>query len=155
MNFDQAFETLIGHEGGYSNHVNDPGGETKFGIAKRSYSGEDIPNMTLERAKEIYRRDFWNAVKGDQLPYPVAFEVFDAAVNHGVGAAVRMMQKAIGVSADGILGPVTLATAQTMDPLRFKCKFNGARLQFYTDLPTWPSFGKGWSRRVANNLKDA
>jgi lysozyme family protein len=155
MNFDTAFEALIGHEGGFVDHPNDPGGATKYGISKRSYPNEDIPNLTLARAKEIYRRDFWNAVKGDQLPYPVAFEVFDAAVNHGVGAAVRLLQKACGVSADGILGPVSLATAQAMDPLKFKCRFNGARLQFYTDLPNWQSFGKGWARRVANNLKDA
>jgi lysozyme family protein len=155
MNFDTAFEALIGHEGGFVDHPNDPGGATKYGISKRSYPNEDIPNLTLARAKEIYRRDFWNAVKGDQLPYPVAFEVFDAAVNHGVGTAVRLLQKACGVSADGILGPVSLATAQAMDPLKFKCRFNGARLQFYTDLPNWQSFGKGWARRVANNLKDA
>lgn len=155
MNFDLAFERLIGHEGGYVDHKDDPGGETKFGIAKRSYPAEDIPNLTLARAKEIYKRDFWNAVKGDQLPYPIAFEVFDAAVNHGVGTAVRLLQKAIGVSTDGILGPVSLATAQAMDPARFKARFNGQRLQFYTDLPTWASFGKGWVRRVANNLKEA
>ena len=109
--------------------------------------------MTRSQMEAIYKRDYWDKIKGDDLPFAVAFEVFDAAVNHGVGQAVRMLQKACGVSADGIIGPITLSTAQAMGGNRFKCRFNAERLQFYTDLPTFPAFGKGWVRRVANNLR--
>lgn len=155
MNFDTAFDALIGHEGGYVNHPTDPGGETKYGISKRAYPGEDIKNLTIDRAKELYRRDYWSAIKGDSLPFPVAFEVFDSAVNHGVGQATRFMQRALGLSADGIIGPITLAKAQAVNPDQFRMKFNAERLDFYSDLPTWPAFGRGWCKRVANNLRRA
>ena len=154
MNFDTAFETLIGHEGGYVNHPTDPGGETKFGISKRAYPAVDIPTLTLERAKEIYRRDYWDRVKGDALPYAVAFNVFDMAVNSGVSPAIKAMQNALGVTADGVIGPVTVGKAMAMDPVRFAVRFNAARLQFYTELPTWSTFGKGWARRIVSNLKE-
>jgi lysozyme family protein len=153
MNFEHAFAIVIGHEGGYVNHPSDPGGETKYGISKRSYPALDIATLTLDDARAIYRRDYWNRIKGDDLPPHVAVQVFDAAVNHGCGQAIRLLQRACGVSEDGLIGPVTLATAQAMDPLRFLCRFNAARLEFYTDLPTWPTFGRGWARRVAKNLK--
>ena len=81
MNFDAAFKRLIGHEGGYVNHPSDPGGATNFGISKRSYPGEDIAGMTLERAKTIYKRDFWGPAACDALPDAVRFDVFDMAVN--------------------------------------------------------------------------
>lgn len=152
-NFDMAFDLLLGHEGGYVNHPTDPGGETNWGISKRAYPGEDIKNLTVERAKELYRRDYWSAIKADSMPFAVAFEVFDAAVNHGVGRASRMLQSALGLSADGIIGPVTLATAQAIDTDRFRMKFNAERLDFYSDLSTWPAFGRGWAKRVANNLR--
>lgn len=153
MNFDQAFERLIGHEGGYVNDSRDPGGETRYGVSKRQYPNVDIAKLTLDEAKAIYRRDYWTAIRGDEMPYAVAFEVFDAAVNQGVTVAIRLLQRAIGVSADGVIGSVTLATAQAADPEKFRMKFNAARLDYYTELPTWPAFGKGWVRRVANNLR--
>lgn len=153
MNFDTAFDAVIGHEGGYVWHKDDPGGETRYGISKRAYPGEDIKNLTVERAKELYHRDYWTAIKGDSMPFPIAFEVFDSAVNHGVGQAVRFLQKALGVSADGMIGPVTIATAQAVNPDRFRMKFNAERLDFYTDLSAWPAFGRGWVKRVANNLR--
>lgn len=153
MNFDVAFERLIGHEGGYVNHPKDPGGETNFGISKRSYPDVDIKNLTLEQAKGIYLRDFWDACRCSEMPFEVSFQVFDAAVNHGPERAALLLQEALGVSQDGIIGNVTLATAQTCDPTKFRMKFNAARLFFYTMLPTWPAFGKGWVRRVAGNLR--
>ncbi len=97
MNFDQAFERLIGHEGGYVNHPADPGGATKYGISRRSYPGEDIKGMTLARAKEIYARDYWGAAACDALPDGIKFDVFDMAVNSGVSAAIRLVQRAAGV----------------------------------------------------------
>ena len=80
-------------------------------------------------------------------------EVFDAAVKHGAKQAVLFMQRALKVAADGIIGPVTLGAAKKIDPAVFVARFNGERLMFYTDLKTWPSFGRGWSRRVAAQLR--
>lgn len=154
-NFDDAFEALIGHEGGYVNHPKDPGGETKFGITKRSYPKEDIKGMTLERAKAIYKRDFWDKVRGDELPMPVAFNLFDGAVNSGPSQAIKWMQKAAGVDDDGKLGPITLAAFLAEEPLILAIRYNGHRLKFMTDLGTWPTFGKGWARRIAANLMAA
>jgi len=158
MNFDVAFETLIGHEAGYVNHPSDPGGETKYGITKRTYPNEDIRNLTIERAKEIYKRDFWNKVKGDQLPYVVAFNFFDGAVNSGVSNSVRWLQRASSteeapVADDGKFGPISLGAALRFDPEVLAARYNGERLQFMTNLSTWSIFGRGWARRIANNLK--
>lgn len=153
MDFENAFDRVISSEGGYVNDPRDPGGETRYGISKRAYPHEDIPGMTLERAKQLYKRDYWDAIKGDQMPYDVAVHVFDTAVNCGVATAARMLQKALGVQADGVLGPFTLSTAQAIDPARFAAKFNAERLDYYAALPTWPAYGKGWVKRVANQLR--
>ncbi|MCO6445820.1 MAG: glycoside hydrolase family 108 protein [Anaerolineae bacterium] len=150
--FERAFARTVGHEGGEVNDPRDPGGHTKFGISQRAYPAEDIANLTLERARLLYRRDYWNRVRGDYLPEAVAMEAFDAAVNHGVMPAVRMMQRALGVDDDGIIGPITLQAAQDIEPAVFVARFNGWRLFYYTSLKTWPHFGKGWARRVAQNL---
>lgn len=152
MNFDEAFELLIGHEGGYVNHPNDPGGETKYGISKRAYPTEDIAGLTLERAKVIYRRDYWDRVEADSLPPEIRFDVFDVAVNSGVGTAVKMLQRASFAEADGVLGPRTRLAIKSMNPLVLFARINGARLAFMADLPTWPTFGRGWAKRIASNL---
>lgn len=150
--FDRAFEAIIGHEGGYVNHPDDPGGETKYGITKRSYPKENIRALTLERAKEIYRRDFWEPVRADELPYVVAFNLFDAAVNSGRGQAVRWLQRAAGVADDGIFGPITLGATLQADPAVLAARMLGHRLKFMADLSRWKTFGKGWARRIAANL---
>jgi lysozyme family protein len=155
MTFDDAFMAVIGAEGGYVNHPADPGGETMYGISKRSYPNEDIKNLTLARAKEIYKKDYWDAIKGDQLPYAVARLVFDCAVNMGVKTAIIIMQKCLGVSTDGLIGNVTLATAQAFEPARFTAHFNAARIDYYCMLPTFATFGKGWMHRVAEQLRSA
>ena len=89
MNFDTAFDKLIAHEGGYVDHPSDPGGATNFGISQRSYPGEDIRNMTLERAKLIYRRDFWGPAGCESVPEAIRVDLFDMAVNSGVSRAVK------------------------------------------------------------------
>lgn len=155
MNFDQAFEQLIGHEGGYVNDPHDPGGETKYGISRRSYPGEDIAGMTLERAKTIYLRDFWGPAGCDAVPDGLKFDLFDMAVNSGKAAAVRALQRACGEREDGVLGPRTLQAMSGMNQTRLAARFNGARLALLADLPTWPAFGRGWARRVAQNLMEA
>ena len=153
MNFDEAFDKLIGHEGGYVNNPRDPGGETKFGISKRSYPTIDIAGLTLEHAKAIYKRDYWNRAHCDELPGAMAFQIFDTAVNSGVGQATRFLQRAINVADDGVVGPVTLAAAGRWPASQLVCLFNAERLMFMTKLSTWETFGRGWARRIAENLR--
>ncbi|MDB5540796.1 MAG: hypothetical protein JWQ89_2523 [Devosia sp.] len=155
MNFDEAFEKLIGHEGGYVNSRADPGGETKFGISKRSYPGENIPAMTLERAKQIYLRDYWGPCGADALPDGMKLQVFDMAVNSSVAQTVKVLQRAVGETDDGVLGPMTLQAVNSMQPARLLARFNGYRLHFMADLSNWPSFSRGWAKRVAYNLLEA
>jgi lysozyme family protein len=151
MNFDTAFEKLIGHEGGYSNNPHDPGGETKFGISKRSYPALDIAALTLAEAKAIYRRDYWDRAQCDRLPPDLAFDLFDAAVNSGIGQAIRWLQRSVGVADDGYVGPLTLgALTRDGDLSAVQARFNGHRLAFMTSLSTWQTFGKGWARRIAS-----
>lgn len=155
MNFDAAFERLLGHEGGYVDNPRDPGGETKYGISRRSYPGEDIAGMTLERAKAIYRRDYWGPAGCDAVPDALRFDLFDAAVNSGVPAAIRLLQRAVGEVQDGVLGPLTIQAASSMPAPRIVARFNGARLAMLADLPAWPAFSRGWARRIASNLQEA
>lgn len=167
MNYDEAFARVIGHEGKFQNHYHDRGnwtsgqvgiGElrgTKYGISAMSYPKEDIKNLTLERAKEIYHEDFWLRVRGDLLPNAIAYQLFDAAINHGIGNAIRMLQRAVGVADDGQLGPRTrdaVYEKSTDDVLKL---FLAERLEFFTRLSTWEQFGKGWARRVAENMRYA
>lgn len=151
--FKEYIERILGHEGGYVNHPNDPGGETNWGIAKRSYPQLNIKTLTREKAIEIYRDDFWIRYRCNELPEDVAFQVLDAAVNHGGGNAIRWLQRSVGVADDGVIGSVTLAACRRMAPADILLLFNAERLEFYTKLSTWPSFGKGWTRRVAGNLR--
>lgn len=152
MDFEIAFDRLIGHEGGYVNNPADPGGETNFGISKRSYPSENIRDLTLERARQIYRRDYWGPAGGDVLPDAIRFDVFDMAVNSGVRQSIKTLQQAVGVKPDGLIGSVTLMAIQEMQPFVIVARFNMQRLLFMTDLSTWKDFGKGWARRVAHNV---
>ena len=152
MTFDEAFERLIGHEGGYVDHPADPGRATKYGITQRSYPGEDIAGMTLVRAKAIYHRDFWLAAGCDSVPDGVKFDLFDMAVNSGTKAAIRNLQRAVGATEDGTIGSETLSAIARMPAARVAARFNGHRLNLMASLPTWPAFGRGWARRIASNL---
>lgn len=154
MNFDQAFEKLIGHEGGYVNNLADPGGETKFGISRRAYPLEDIKGMTLEHAKALYLRDYWGPAGCDAVPDGIKFDLFDMAVNSGPVTAIKTLQRAVGTTPDGLLGPKTLQAVNAMPAVRLLARFNGQRLDLMADLKTWPVFGRGWAKRVASNLKD-
>lgn len=155
MTFDEAFERLIGHEGGFIDHPADPGGATNFGISQRSYPGEDIRGMTLERAKTIYARDFWGPAGCAAVPDALRFDLFDMAVNAGVKPAVKALQASCGETVDGILGPLTVQALGTMPAPRLIARFNGHRLEHMASLSTWPAFGRGWARRIASNLQEA
>jgi len=109
--FKHAVELILEHEGGYVNHPDDRGLETNFGISKRAYPEVDIKNLTKTEAKEIYRRDYWNRVMGDDLPFPLALVTFDAAVNSGVSRASKWLQTAVEAYPDGVVGPLTVEGA--------------------------------------------
>lgn len=151
--FDVFIERLLSHEGGYVNDPKDPGGETQWGISKRSYPTLNIRKLTRAQAIEIYRRDFWERSRADDLPPAVGFQLLDAAVNSGIGQATRWLQQAVGVADDGVIGPVTLGALRIADPSDLVMRFNAARLDFMTRLGGWDRFGKGWARRIAQNLR--
>jgi lysozyme family protein len=150
MNFDQAFDRLIGNEGNYTPGVGDPGGETKYGISKRSYPAVDIKNLTIDGAKEIYLRDFWNPI-GDADP-TIKFQVFDFAVNSGISTAIRKLQAAIGVADDGHWGPISASKLAAIPVPQVLMRFIAQRLRFWTALSLWPTFGRGWANRAATDL---
>lgn len=158
MTFDQAFDALMVSEGGYVSHPSDPGGATNFGITQKvalqeGYMG-DMRFLSRATAADIYRRRYWNAIRAEDLPEPLRFAVFDAAVNSGVTQAVKWLQRVLGVGDDGVIGPVTLKAAKSCDAVKCAAKFHGERLDFMTSLPTWAAFGRGWARRIASNLKE-
>lgn len=167
MDFDQAFERLIGHEGGMSLDPKDKGNwtggrtgagqlkGTKYGISAAAYPGEDIASLTLDRAKALYRRDYWGAAGCDAVPDGLKFDLFDMAVNSGTKPAAKALQRAVGEVQDGIIGPRTLTALQSMPAPRLVARFNGARLMYLADAETWATHGKGWTRRVAANLLEA
>jgi lysozyme family protein len=156
MDFEEAFKKLMEHEGGYSNHPNDPGGETMYGITKRvaranGYIG-DMRNLPLELAKKIAKTEYWNPVSADLLPTPIKFDMFDAAYNSGPMQALKWLQKALFVEADGVVGTQTLTALKASNPVSVLARFNGQRLNAMTDMRNWNSFSRGWSKRVAQNL---
>lgn len=152
MDFDRAFDKVIGHEGGYVNDPRDPGGETKYGISRRAYPNLDIRNLTIDQAKGIYKRDYWDRCLCDQLPGLLRFHIFDAAVNSGVKQAAIWLQRAVGANADGIVGPRTIAAARAANPERVVAHMTGQRLSFMADLKNWSVHGRGWVKRLASNL---
>jgi lysozyme family protein len=156
MNFDEAFDRLMGHEGGYVNDPLDPGGETNWGITKRvalefGYSGS-MRELTKDRAKEIAKKGYWDRAKCDSYDPAIAFQVMDATFHHGYGNAVRFLQRAAGVAADGAVGPITVAAVKSQSVTDILMRFLSYRLNFMTDLSGWSHDGRGWAKRVAKNL---
>ena len=157
MNFDDAVKRVLMHEGGYSDHAADPGGKTMFGIteavARRVGYRGDMRELPIELAKRIYREDYWEEVRADELPPEVRYIMFDAAVNSGPRQAVVWLQQALGVYVDGVLGPITVARANQVDPEHLRRSCLAQRLRFMTNLNTWPSFGRGWARRICDLME--
>ena len=155
IDFDKAFDRLIGHEGGYVNDVRDPGGETNWGISKRSYPQLDIARLTRDDAKAIYRHDFWDVL--GEADAAIKYQVFDFAVNGGLPVSIRKLQAAIGVADDGNFGPVSRAKLAAMEVNDVLLRFNAQRLRFYASLSDalWKPFGRGWVNRVAGQLNYA
>lgn len=157
QNFAEALQAVLKHEGGYVNHPEDPGGMTNLGVTKRVWEewvGHPVDEkamraLTPARVGPMYKAKYWDKVKGDVLPAGVDYVVFDAAVNSGPGRAAKWLQACVGVEADGDIGPKTLAAVAAFDPAELVEDYAKRRLSFLMDLKTWPTFGKGWSRRVA------
>jgi len=148
MKFETAVVIILNHEGGYVNDPNDPGGETNFGISKKSYPDLDIKNLTREGAVAIYRRDYWDKLQLEEMPEPIRLLVFDSAVNQGKTRAIKFLQAALGVIPDGFLGLQTF-TAFSESPIGLIfSNFALLRQKHYSELPGWEHFGKGWSKRL-------
>jgi lysozyme family protein len=156
VDFDTAFTALMGNEGGYSNNPADPGGETMWGITARvarqwGYSGamKDLPQDTARRiAYDMY----WKPAHCPDLPPEVSFDVFDCAYNSGPEQAIKILQRAVGTTDDGVFGPATVMAMGCYTPVAVSKRFNGERLKFYTSLQTFATFGRGWVNRIAGNL---
>ena len=159
MSFDIAVDRVLGHEGGWVDHFADPGGETNWGVTigtarANGYMG-DMKTMNRNEAIVIYKRAFWLPNRCDEMPFAVAFQVFDGCVNHGAGNAAKWLQRAVGAVDDGAIGKETLAKTNAADPTAVVFKMMAERMTFYTSLSTWNHFGRGWINRMAGNARYA
>lgn len=132
--------------GGYTNDPRDPGGETRWGISKRAFPDEDIKGLTRERAVELYRVHYWNKLRPDELPLQLSIVLFDTAVNQGVGTAVRLLQKACGVTQDGVMGGNTIAAANRLRDA--VARFSAERAMRYANTANFDTYARGWLRRA-------
>lgn len=150
ITFDDYFEWLMRWEGeSFEDDPDDPGGATKFGIDQRSHPSVDIRDLTREEAKAIYRRDYWDAVKADELPPGMRLVVVDIGVNNGKGRAAKWLQQAVGVDADGRIGPKTLAAAQRANKHQITNTLLERRANFYRDIARGrqAKYLRGWLNR--------
>ena len=153
--FDAWIDWLLEIEGGYTSNAADPGGETNWGIAKRYHPTVDIKNLTREGAAAIYRVEYWNALQCDELPAAVAFMVADAGVNEGTGTAAKLLQRALTVSADGVIGQQTIAAAKGANQAALLKEVAARRMVKYATDPNALSFELGWARRLMSCLFEA
>lgn len=162
-NFARALANVLAHEGGYVNHPRDPGGATNKGITiatfrkwvKRDGTVEDLKNISNADVAKVYRKHYWDKVRGDDLPSGVDYAVFDYAVNSGPGRAAKALQSVVGAKLDGAIGPETIGKASALNPAVVVNRLCDERMAFLRRLNTWPTFGKGWSSRVAGVREDA
>jgi lysozyme family protein len=157
MNFLTAFEKLLKHEGGFSDHSADPGGKTRYGVTEAvareaGYRG-DMRELPLDLAQRIYKDKYWDAVQAEALPPDVRYIVFDGAVNSGVAQSSKWLQRACGVKDDGVVGPQTIRAANALSPDGLKRKILAQRLRFMATLSNWQAFSRGWANRIADLLE--
>jgi len=162
-NFDEALKAILKHEGGFVNHPKDPGGMTNLGVTKKVWEewvGKAVDEkamraLTPEVVAPMYRKKYWDAVRGDEMPDGLDYLMFDFAVNAGPGRAIRIMQKAVGANPDGAIGPKTMQALKEANQTELVAKFSAEKEAFYRSLPTFGTFGKGWLRRVAETKTHA
>jgi lysozyme family protein len=155
-NWDNAFKMMLASEGGYVNHPSDPGGMTNLGVTKRvweEWTGKEsneaeMRALTPELVEPLYKKRFWDACRCDEMPSGIDYLVFDFAVNAGPGRSAKILQTAVGVPADGGIGPMTLAAVNSQEPDVLIEKFSQGKEDFYRSLGTFETFGKGWLNRV-------
>ena len=151
--FTVAINRVLSLEGGYTDGAGDPGGETNWGVSKRSYPKVDIKGLTRDAAIAIYFSDFWNAVSAEQMPPALAYQALDFAVNSSPQTAIRKLQTALGVADDGHWGPVTQAAAKAAPVPQTIMRYFAERLDYMRSLSNWSSAGKGWAGRIATDLR--
>lgn len=163
QNFDLCLRMLLVHEGGFVNHPSDPGGMTNLGVTKAVYEAwlgrvvneKAMRSLTPADVAPLYRKKYWDAVRGDELPSGLDYAMFDYGVNSGNGRAIKTLQECVGVAADGAIGPKTMAAVLQFKDDALKTLIEEVcdkRLQFLKNLRTWSVFGRGWERRV-NDVK--
>jgi lysozyme family protein len=157
-NWQKSFELMLKSEGGYVNNPVDPGGMTNLGVTKATWENwvgresdeAEMRELTPEKVEPLYKKKYWDAVRGDELPMGLDYLMFDFAVNAGAGRAIKTLQTAVGVTPDGGFGPMTMAAVQAVDPVDLIERFSQAKEDFYRSLTTFATFGKGWLNRVAD-----
>ena len=162
-NFDKCLEMLLSHEGGFVNHPDDPGGITNLGVTKKVYdewigresTEQEMRDLTPEDVAPIYKKNYWDRVKGDSLPSGLDWACLDWAVNSGSGRPAKAVQRAVGATQDGAIGPKTLGLIMEKDPAEIINYVYGVRQDFYKSLKTFETFGRGWTRRNKETLHQA
>jgi lysozyme family protein len=162
-NFERCLKLVLVHEGGWSDHPRDPGGATMKGVTLSTFrdfygahqTAETLRRITDAQISTIYRAGYWDPCRCNKLPLGVDFAVFDAAVNSGVRRASRWLQDSVLADVDGWIGPQTLSYTQGLDPVGVIERICDTRLAFLQRLATWPTFGRGWGRRVSETRRDA
>jgi lysozyme family protein len=157
-NWDNSFKLMLKSEGGFVNHPSDPGGMTNLGVTKATWENwvgresdeAEMRGLTPEKVEPLYKKKYWDAVRGDELPPGISYLCFDFAVNAGAGRSIKTLQTAVGVTPDGGFGPMTMAAVQAVDPVELIERFSQAKEDFYRSLNTFATFGKGWLNRVAD-----
>lgn len=145
--FDDCIAFVLAREGGYVNDPRDPGGETRWGISKRAYPEIDIKTLSLNEAKAIYYADYWKPCQCDEFAAPISLCVLDAAVNSGNDTAIRMLQEALNIPDDGLVGPKTIGAAAVADKQACIEAFHARREAHYRSLSSFDRFGVGWLAR--------
>ena len=162
-NFDKCLEMLLSHEGGFVNHPEDPGGITNLGVTKKVYdewtgsesTEQEMRDLTPEDVAPIYKKNYWDRVKGDSLPSGLDWACFDWAVNSGSGRPAKAVQRAVGATQDGAIGPQTIGLIMEKDTEEIINYVYGVRQDFYKSLKTFETFGRGWTRRNKETLHQA
>jgi hypothetical protein len=157
-NWEKSFAMVLKHEGGFVNHPKDPGGMTNLGVTKsaiEAYLGRTVDeafmrSLTPDSVKPFYKSQYWDKIKGDQLPAGVDYAAYDFAVNSGTGKAAKYLQQIAGVTADGAIGPKSIEAINACNPEQVVDALCDLRMDFLKRLPNFDTFGKGWSIRVAD-----